>query len=106
MRVAITGATGFVGGALVSHLAEKAGCEVAALTRGAWHHPSRRVRSVAVGDLSDAAWPAGVFADADAVVHTAAITSCWARYHATSSQPARGSIGRRRYQHTTPSRGD
>jgi Male sterility protein len=57
MRVAITGATGFVGGALVSHLAEKAGCEVAALTRGAWHHPSRRVRSVAVGDLSVAAWP-------------------------------------------------
>ena len=73
MRVAITGATGFLGRALVSHLAKKVGCEVTTITRGAWQHPSSRVRSVSVGDLS-AAWPAGVFAEADAVVHTAAIT--------------------------------
>jgi UDP-N-acetyl-alpha-D-quinovosamine dehydrogenase len=83
MRVAITGATGFVGNALVSHLTDAAGCEVTAITRGAWRHASRRVRSVAVGDLVDAQWPDGVFADTDAVVHTAAIT----RWDPSSSAP-------------------
>ena len=95
MRVAITGATGFVGNALVSHLTDLAGCEVTAITRGAWRHASRRVRSVVVGDLVDAQWPDGVFADTDAVVHTAAITrwdpsSSASRLFAVNAEAAAG----------------
>jgi UDP-glucose 4-epimerase len=59
------------------------GCEVTAITRGAWRHPSGRVRSVAVGDLVEAHWPDGVCADTDAVVHAAAIT----RWDPSASAP-------------------
>jgi nucleoside-diphosphate-sugar epimerase len=74
MRVAITGAAGFVGKALVSHLADVVGCEVTAITRRAWQHASSRVRPLAVGDLSEARLPVGALAATDAVVHTAAVT--------------------------------
>jgi nucleoside-diphosphate-sugar epimerase len=74
MRVAITGAAGFVGKALVSHLADVVGCEVTAVTRRAWQHASSRVRPLAVGDLSEARLPVGALAATDAVVHTAAVT--------------------------------
>ena len=95
MRVAITGATGFVGSTLVSHLTDVAGCEVTAITRHAWQHPSKTVRSVAVGDLVDARWPDGVFADTDAVVHAAAISrwepsSSMQRLFAVNAEAAAG----------------
>lgn len=75
MRVAITGATGFVGSALVDDLVREAAWSVTAITRGSWSHRSGRVRSLAVGDLAEARLPEGCFADTDAVVHAAALTT-------------------------------
>ena len=83
MRVAITGATGSVGNALVSHLENVTGCEVTAITRGAWRHPFGARALGCVGDLVEAHWPDGVFADTDAVVHAAAIT----RWDPSASAP-------------------
>lgn len=74
MRVAITGATGFVGSGLLAALLQEPAWSVTAMTRRPWTHHSPKVRSVAVGDLAEACLPAGLLADTDAVVHAAAMT--------------------------------
>lgn len=74
MRVAVTGATGFVGGAIADHLAA-AGHEVLAL--------GRRPRPVAVGheylswDLTSDAGAPSELAACDAIVHAAAHVAPW-----------------------------
>ena len=73
MRVAITGATGFVGNALAHHLGAEANWQVTALTRRPWPAPAPQVRWVVIGDLVGVRWPASAFADMDAVVHAAAL---------------------------------
>jgi len=75
MRVAITGATGFVGSSLIAALLQEPAWSVTAITRRPWSHQSPKVRSVAVGDLAEACLPAGLLADTDAVVHAAAMTT-------------------------------
>lgn len=72
MRLAVTGATGFVGRHLVPAALE-AGHEVAALVRpGRAVAPARRL-SVVEGDLGEPAALGRLVADAEAVVHLAAL---------------------------------
>jgi nucleoside-diphosphate-sugar epimerase len=69
-RVAVTGASGFIGRALVSHLAQ-AGHEVLAVSRS---EPSAKdIASVVVGDYTDSASLERIFAGYDSVVHLAAL---------------------------------
>ena len=71
MRILVTGATGFVGGALVRRCLREPGVEVVAAVRG--HHalPSS-VPVFEVGDLSaETKWASAVH-EIDAIVHTAA----------------------------------
>src|SRR5262245_66325916 len=75
MRVAITGATGFVGSSLIAALLQEPAWSVTAITRRPWSHQSPKVRSVAVGDLAEACLPAGLLAATDAVVHAAALAT-------------------------------
>ena len=60
MRVAVTGATGFVGNALISDLAAEGNWRVTAITRRPWSHASANVRCVTVGDLVAARLPDGL----------------------------------------------
>lgn len=72
MRVLVTGATGFLGGALVVRLAAEDQVDVRAATRGAPPAGSGRVEWVVVGDLdADTDW-AVALAGVDVVVHAAA----------------------------------
>ena len=79
MRVAVTGATGFVGNALISDLAAEGNWRVTAITRRPWSHASANVRCVTAGDLGAARLPDGLLADTDAVVHAAAIATATSR---------------------------
>ena len=72
MRIALTGATGFVGGHVVD-AALAAGHEVVALTRRA-QEPRDRVKWVA-GSLEDGASLAKLIKGADAVIHIAGVIS-------------------------------
>jgi nucleoside-diphosphate-sugar epimerase len=73
MRV-VTGASGFVGSGLIAALLQEPAWSVTAITRRPWSHHSPKVRSVAVGDLTEACLLAGLLADTDAAVHAAATT--------------------------------
>ncbi len=75
MRVVVTGASGFVGGAIATALAER-GDEVLAFGRtpSGWSHPSPRA-AYAVWTLPSP--PPGRI-EADAVVHAAALADDWA----------------------------
>lgn len=85
-RVAITGATGFLGTALVQALAD-AGDEVTVLARatsdpaGVAHVRARAARLV-VADVTDAAALRGAFEGADAVVHAAGVIGYRRRLYA------------------------
>jgi nucleoside-diphosphate-sugar epimerase len=75
MRIAVTGATGFVGGAIADHLAS-AGHEVLAVGRRA--SPGSVAHEYVAWDLAaDAAPPPPELAACDAVVHAAAHVAPW-----------------------------
>lgn len=84
MRIAVTGATGFVGGALGRALVD-AGHEVLALGRAA--DGPEWAASYAAWDLASAGSPPGALRACDAVVHAAAHVSPWgpdAPFHAAT----------------------
>ena len=74
MRVAVTGATGFVGGAIADHLAS-AGHDVLAVGRRA--RPPGIAHDYLVWDLAGDTPPPRVLAACDAVVHAAAHVAPW-----------------------------
>ncbi|WP_122223713.1 SDR family oxidoreductase [Pseudomonas syringae group genomosp. 3] len=80
--VAITGATGFVGRAVVRHLLDKTDHSVRVAVRGAYTSPADRVESVQVSSLApDNQW--GPFVTgADVVIH------CAARVHVVNEHAA------------------
>src|SRR6185369_15067825 len=69
--LAVTGASGFIGRALVRHLHAQ-GRSVTAVARHAWEAPAG-VRQVAVASYEDAAALDGAFRGAGCVVHLAAL---------------------------------
>ncbi len=87
MRVAVTGATGFVGGHAVAAI-HGAGHRVTALVRDRARLEAVAVSldtpvpEVVVGDMTDAAAVARLVADADAVIHSAAVVSLDTRHEA------------------------
>jgi nucleoside-diphosphate-sugar epimerase len=74
MRVAVTGATGFVGGAIADHLAST-GYDVLAIGRRA--RPPSVAHDYVAWDLAGEAPPPPVLAACDAVVHAAAHVAPW-----------------------------
>ncbi len=71
-KISITGATGFVGSALVTELMSARGFEVCALTRNSPLHPLAGVQYMPLGELSpNTDWRPGL-SRVDAVVHAAA----------------------------------
>lgn len=73
MKAAVTGATGFVGGALIDHLLEEK-IEVAALARDPDRMPARDGVTVVRGDLEDEPALAAMTAGADFLIHLAGVT--------------------------------
>lgn len=69
-RILVTGATGFVGRALVSELATR-GCTVRAAVRSTTPAATGAAEHVAIGDLSAATDWRNAVADCDAVIHLA-----------------------------------
>lgn len=72
MRVLITGATGFVGGALATTLAQQ-GAEIHALSRPSADRSSLKALTITwhEGDITDAASLNGALAHADCIIHAA-----------------------------------
>jgi dTDP-4-dehydrorhamnose 3,5-epimerase len=89
-RVLITGASGFVGGAILESLAEEGGFELSALARdaGKAKEIERLGARVYIGDVTKPVTLAEAIADKDAVIHCAAIMSGY------------GSAPRRRFYET------
>lgn len=70
--IAITGATGFVGGALVRHLAERPAFKVRVATRTTYIPPNHNVEQVQIDNLTpDSNW-ADFVSNVEVVVHAAA----------------------------------
>jgi UDP-glucose 4-epimerase len=91
MRVLVTGASGFVGKALVQRLALQPGCFTVAAVRGLPLYgaaafsgglPDGTVQWVELGDLAKAEFRPGLFDDVDVVVH------CAARVHVMEERDA------------------
>ena len=77
MRIAVTGANGFIGGAIVRQLI-LSGHQAVALVRNATHHFPKAVKQIEIGDLSqlDESRLTSVFQSIkgfDAIIHTAAL---------------------------------
>lgn len=71
-RVAVTGASGFVGSALVAQLVALGRAEVLALTRQAPIKPVARAKYISVGDLTSSTQWQPALAGVNVLVHTAA----------------------------------
>lgn len=74
MRIAVTGATGFVGGAIADHLSSK-GHEILAIGRRP--RPTGLEHDYAAWDLADGSTPPPDLADCQTVIHAAAHVAPW-----------------------------
>ncbi|MBW7997946.1 MAG: NAD-dependent epimerase/dehydratase family protein [Candidatus Glassbacteria bacterium] len=81
MRIFLTGANGFFGSRLADQLSRDSGHELVLLVRGgrSANAPSGANVRVVTGDLTEPGSYAAELAGCDAVVHTAAAVSTWAR---------------------------
>ncbi len=73
MRIAVTGATGFVGGALLQVLLEH-GCDIRVLARDPSRAPNTKGVTSVIGDISDAHALTELAAQAEAFIHLAGVT--------------------------------
>ena len=78
-KVLVTGATGFLGGAVCAHLRAAGGWDVTATGRNAGKGADVGADRFVPADLTDHGAVVGLVRDQEAVIHCAALTSPWGR---------------------------